>query len=268
MDLRTSALVACVTWAFGATIAAIGMLAFINRDAAPTQIASSSFRPTRSQPNQLSLAAKNQISRQAEVARSLASQVASLESSLAESRRRLRTAQQQVAKYRAESDASINIALDLLEQDRVAAGRTELETQDPDVDLPPLAAPEASAKAEESAQPEETLELLREQIAEKDRELDALEEEQEETLSRLLSRDLAMRDESARILTRLGADAAGEVAESLRHPDPEIRIWAANVLTKLGLQASDTIGELQMAAKDDDPRVRSAVAEAINAVSD
>jgi hypothetical protein len=269
MDLRTSALVACITWALGATIAAVGMLAFLDRDVPPRRTQVASFRPSQPQNSQLSVAARNQLNRQAEVARSLNVTVANLETSLAASRKRVQAAEKEVARLRAESNASIEMAIELLEQAPPDARDTDADSE-ADAARPELPAPTEGSGSTPSQAPEsgETLESLREEIAEKNRDFDELEAEQEATLARLLRRDLAMRDEAARILTRLGAQAAGEVAESLRHPDAEVRIWAANVLTKLGILASDTVGDLQTASKDEDPRVRSAVNEALRAVMD
>lgn len=265
MDLRTSALIACLAWAAGATVAAVGLLVYVSNqpDRAEVESFAASQRGAASVPTTV----ENQLSRQAQIARELSSQVSGLEGSLRQYRDRLQSAREEVQQLRREANQSIDLAIDLLEQSRteprLGAAPDALGPM-PEAPVPPAGNVE-TVTADEG---ESEADMLRQQLEQRDEQIATLELEHEESLARLLTHDLALRDESARILVRLGPEAAAEVAESLRHPDPEVRIWAANVLRKMGAIANATLGDLTIASKDEDPRVQAAVNEAIKAVAD
>lgn len=268
MDLRLSALVASVAWALGATVAAVGLFVYVSNRPGAAPDTPSTERIAPGGAPAVPATVRHQLDQQAKIARELAAQVANLESTLAENRLRLREAKSLSEKFRKESQESMSLALQLLEQGETtkpAETRVDVPmSETPAVPGRGRDAPGQEAPAGDMPTPEE----LRERVAELETEAAAMELEQEAALERLLRRDLALRDETIRVLRSLGPLAAEPVAEGLRHPDPDIRIWAAHMLTRLGRDGRDVYMDLQAASKDPDARVRAAVQEAIRAVGE
>jgi HEAT repeat protein len=67
-------------------------------------------------------------------------------------------------------------------------------------------------------------------------------------------------------LARIGAPAVPEMINTLRHPDPRMRLRAVEVLGRIGPDASDAVSALVAVLDDEDPQVRKAAIRSLGQI--
>lgn len=112
----------------------------------------------------------------------------------------------------------------------------------------------------------EQLDVLRIELMQADLEVASLRERAERDVAALIGERLAIEAAAGDALVQLGEEAVPPLAALLQHEHPEVRLWSATVLGKLGLDASPAIESLNRLAGDPDPRVASAARYALTLI--
>jgi hypothetical protein len=71
---------------------------------------------------------------------------------------------------------------------------------------------------------------------------------------------------AADAIARIGAPAVPELRRSLRSPDPNVRLRAIDVLSRVGSDAEPAVPDLIQLLDDEDPRVRRAAARTLGRI--
>lgn len=107
---------------------------------------------------------------------------------------------------------------------------------------------------------------LQEELARAQRELGQLRLVQDQETMDRLREAAVLENAAASVLLRVGRDAVPALIETLDHPTPSVRRWAATVLGGLGDDAEDALAALVESRADPDPDVRAAIESAIQAI--
>lgn len=112
----------------------------------------------------------------------------------------------------------------------------------------------------------EQLDALRIELMQADLEVANLRERAERDVAALIGERLAIEVAAGDALVQLGEESVPPLAALLQDEHPEVRLWAAMVLGKLGLDASPAIEPLNKLVSDPDPRVASAARHALTLI--
>ncbi len=112
----------------------------------------------------------------------------------------------------------------------------------------------------------ERLDTLKLDLMQADLEITSLRERAEREIAALISERLAIEVASGGALVQLGEPAVPPLIALLQHPQPDVRLWSATVLGRLGLNATTAIEPLNNLANDPDPRVAAAARRALTLI--
>lgn len=112
----------------------------------------------------------------------------------------------------------------------------------------------------------ERLDTLKLDLMQADLEIASLRERAESEIAALIGERLAIEVASGGALYQLGEAAVPPLIALLQHEQPEVRLWSATVLGKLGLNATAAIEPLNSMANDPDARVAAAARRALTLI--
>ena len=164
-------------------------------------------------------------------------------------------------------DESVAFAMELLVQEPTA----DREEQTRDVkaklegDLTSLRKQlrESQVISEEYAERLGTLQL---DLMQADLEIASLRERAEREIADLLDERLTIEVAAGDAMVQLGESAVPTLVALLQHEQPEVRLWSATVLGKIGLNAATAIEPLKNLAMDPDARVVTAARRALTLI--
>ncbi|MEO8498518.1 MAG: HEAT repeat domain-containing protein [Planctomycetota bacterium] len=110
------------------------------------------------------------------------------------------------------------------------------------------------------------LETLQLDLMQADLEIASLRERAEREIAALIGERLAIEVAAGDAMLQLGEQAVPPLIALLQHRQPEVRLWSATVLGKLGLNAALAIEPLNNLANDPDPRVAVAASRALTLI--
>jgi len=164
-------------------------------------------------------------------------------------------------------DESVAFAMELLVQEPSA----DREEQTRDVkaklegDLASLRKQlrESQLLSDEHAERLDTLQL---DLMQADLEIASLRERAEREIAALISERLAIEVAAGGAMVQLGEQAVPPLIALLQHEQPDVRLWSATVLGKLGLNATTAIEPLNNLANDPDTRIAAAARRALTLI--
>ncbi|MCB9937148.1 MAG: hypothetical protein H6823_02805 [Planctomycetaceae bacterium] len=109
----------------------------------------------------------------------------------------------------------------------------------------------------------ERLDELRSDLMQADLEIASLRERAEREIAALIGERLAIEVAAGDAMLAFGEEAVVPLTLQLQSTQPEVRLWAATVLGKLGLSATAAIEPLNALANDPDARVSDAARRAL-----
>lgn len=112
----------------------------------------------------------------------------------------------------------------------------------------------------------ERLETLRLDLMQADLEIASLRERAEREIAALIGERLAIEVAAGDALVQLGEEAVPPLIALLQHQQPEVRVWSATVLGKLGFSAITATEPLNNLANDPDTRVAAAARRALTLI--
>lgn len=164
----------------------------------------------------------------------------------------------------AKLDESVAFAMELLVQessaDRSEKHREAKETLETDFETLRKQLRESQLLSNEYG---ERVDALRLELMQADLEIASLRERAENEVATLIGERLAIEVAAADALVQLGEEAVPPLLVLLQGPQAEVRLWAATVLGKLGLNATAAIEPLHNLANDPDRRVVEAARRAL-----
>jgi HEAT repeat protein len=108
--------------------------------------------------------------------------------------------------------------------------------------------------------------LLMMELAATDEKIAQLERESEQELIQLTADRQAFETVVASTVARIGEAAVPVLIEQLRHPNADVRLWAATVLGQIGPAARDAIPPLLEMLADAEPGVRNAARRSLESI--
>jgi HEAT repeat protein len=112
----------------------------------------------------------------------------------------------------------------------------------------------------------ERLDALRLDLMQADLEIESLRERAANEIAALIGERLAIEVAAGDAMVELGEEAVPPLIALLQHPQPEVKLWAATVLGRLGLDAATAIEPLNNLTNDPDARVAAAVRRALTLI--
>lgn len=164
-------------------------------------------------------------------------------------------------------DESVAFAMELLVQepsatrdDQTAEAKATLERD--------LAALKKQLRDSQTLSKEHTerLAALRTELMQADLEIASLRERAELEITALIEERISIEAVTGDLLREFGEIAVPSLITSLQHRQPEVRLWAATMLGKLGLNATTAIEPLINLTKDPEPQVAAAARRALTLI--